>query len=213
MSSSGSTISIAGGDLYCDGDRACSNATIYIENSNQIIYHCGHLSAQNSIFYPLESYTDFRFYGDSSGQNATIVAKSGDEIDIICYTNGCDGLNLLCGDLSNSDTGCNFDVDCTSALKSGVCSDGGLVLPDFMYNIPNLDDLMISTFSNSISACETNISSNSNNLVCSSSGECGNGTITNNDRGIVCCIGRGSCNNAINIIAIAQIIMKQMVLQ
>ena len=124
-----SRISIGGistsSSLLCDGMLSCANTIVNISHSNAAISIRGGLSGYNATFIS-DKGSQFYFAGHNSGFLAKIICGLNATCNIACYSNGCNGLTLLCdsndnnGD-DNDEDSCAFDVICLTAAKSDSC--------------------------------------------------------------------------------------------
>ena len=109
-------------EIDCGGFRACGGLNGYT-NSN--IFANGVLSLQNSILYNPSSVT---FRGFFAGYNASIYCDYDNRCQINCHSNGCENVNLICGNASDP----NYCTEKNSDNIFGVSCDEteGVVCPN-----------------------------------------------------------------------------------
>ena len=110
-----SNMNLTSGSVYlnCDGDQSCANSNSI--SSRSIVEIRGYLGAKNSILKSEDNSAEFWFKGTASGENSTVICKSG--CTITCYSNACDNTNFEC---KNGEATCSFTYQCTHSLQNEV---------------------------------------------------------------------------------------------
>ena len=170
------------GYINCEGVLSCAESIISSSNAYNVD---GYLAVQYATMYSLDSATTYNFRARSAAHNATVICGNGHTCTVKCHTDACSYLNLTCIDGGAS---CTFNIDCTYADKSDVCP-YGYQLSWFMYELPNLVNVAMSTLENSVTNCDE-IGTGAQN--CGNYQECVSGTEYNSDTSI-CCTGYQSC--------------------
>ena len=141
--------------IDCTGQESCAQSIFIINTTITNVYLSAHLASTNSVFYSnLSNFsnttgtTNYYFYGEYSGYNATIICENEAICNINCYANGCNKLNLICN--------ANCSIDCTNAeYDSNICPNG--YNSSNFYQLPNLNNITISTYDNSINVCNATL--------------------------------------------------------
>lgn len=185
--------------VQCDSNQACSNSIITSHGLN--IIH-GYAAAQNSIFYSNSSIVTYRFRAMDSGYNATIVCGTNHTCTIDCHSNACSNLHLMCNgsdssyNISNSvNEACFFNISCSSAEESDICPDGYKLTQTDSYPLPNVLNVTMTTYDNSIDPCYSPLT---NAESCEGFRECRSDNF-NNENVSICCSGYYSCLEVTNM--------------
>ena len=127
-----------GGDEYynynyeCLGDRACADANFVLADDSTF-YLYSYLSLTGS-YVNTSSYSNqpqFRFRGPFAGRDATLRCFYGQDCELECHGNGCNGLKLM--QRYDEDNNNNneemyeyegYDIDCTYSEMNDLCPDG-----------------------------------------------------------------------------------------
>ena len=91
--------------IRCRGFRACDG--LQGRNTEDIVGN-GVLALENSI---LHNPSRAVFNGFYAGQNATVYCDYGYNCTIVCKVNGCENLNLICGNITNPKNCSQFDAN------------------------------------------------------------------------------------------------------
>ena len=200
--------------VHCHGFRSCSELQ---GNNNQDVTGNGVLSLENSIFHnPSNVY----LHGFYSGYNSTIYCDYDKICNIHCYSNGCENLNLFCGNADNH-TKCNNDNNtnyifnvCCNETKGIICPNGWgddhdynitntkeyqgynllqTIFGDFNFSMYSLDSVSVqSKYVKDIHHTECSESGYNNNIKCGDSWGCTGDSLINKNN--VCCDAYRSCS-------------------
>ena len=185
--------------VSCYGTRSCANSILKSANTYEF---SGYLAVENSIIYTTDSSVEFKLRGSYAGYNATIICL--DYCKIVCSSTACNNLNTIC--FYDNDN-CTIEIQCSeyddhSGVERSIACPQGFELP-YLYQLPNLTNVTLSTFDNSIKACNINTTAIIGSVInCDGYQDCyGSNRLVSNDSDIymVCCTGFESCEDAFGI--------------